>query len=975
MLDTTVTTSGGVADDLDVTAIRMIRRVGERFEADWRAGGGPPTLDAYLTEVDDRLRPHAEKHLRSLAFELAGSRVGPAPLPDRYEMRERIGEGGMGVVYQVHDRVRGEDVALKWVRADRLDYTNPEQHAQVLARFEREARVAALIQHPNFVAIHDYGVSDGIPYYTMQWIDGVTLRARLSGGPLRPRAAVEILLPIVEAVAEAHRRDIIHRDIKPQNIFLDAADRAWLGDFGLAKSIGLSADDDLTGTGMLLGTATYMSPEQIRSARRADHRSDIYALGATLYQAVTGRPPFQAADLHDVIQQVLHVEPAAPRQLNPGVPVALEWVIRKCLAKVPADRYQSADDLAADLRAFLDDAPVRARPPGRVHRARRWAQRSPGWATVAALLALMVVGAGFGAAWWVQRQRTEELARVVAALGTSRPSEAWGLMLRLEQSPDESHRLIVPALGRAKPGTDGWFNLLLGRARFGPPSEELIPHLLAANAERVEAFLRVIPRPAVPEARLREVIRSDREGGPLVRAAAILARHDPGSLAGIEGLGRKIIVPLLEEPPASLATWADLFEPAARLLIGPLQATVADAEVDEYRRNAASSLLAAWYARPGGEAGLVESIAAADGAQVRDLARALVKHPAVMDALERRVPITNEPLDARARWAAALLMAGRPGPAWKALEHSPGNDLRTNVFLNLARWKVPAETLVGQLEVEPDVSRRRVLILALGDYHTDALPPAVLDLALGRLKYLFATDVDAGVHSAARWTLARRWGIPLADPEPPPGARWMVVDGQTLAIVTRKDGRRFAIGTTEITARDFYRHYPEIRTEMKNHKHHTDAAPDDLPVCWVNCQQASLFCERLTAAVKNRWTFRLPALTEWEEAAAAGARTLYFHGDRSREIDRFSWGVTNSGRQSQPVGVLRPNDHGLFDVFGNVYEWIQPDPSISPGALIRGGAYGEAVSFHRLGLVDQFPRTLPYGSEMLGLRVVCDLDP
>ncbi len=280
----------------------------------------------------------------------------PATLGD-YELIEEIGRGGMGVVYRATQKSLGRTVALKMLL--RRDLASRAD----LARFRSEAEAAARLDHPGIVSIFDVGECDGLPFYSMRFIEGTTLARQLAAGPLPPREAATLLAKVADAVQAAHDRGVLHRDLKPSNILIDATGRPHVSDFGLAKR--LEDDQSVTHTGAILGTPCYMSPEQAAGSRGdVGPTSDVWSLGAILYQMLTGRPPFQASSPMDTLLAVLETDPPAPRTVAAGVDRDLEMIALKSLQKPQELRYASAGGLAADLRAFLAGETIAARRGG-----------------------------------------------------------------------------------------------------------------------------------------------------------------------------------------------------------------------------------------------------------------------------------------------------------------------------------------------------------------------------------------------------------------------------------------------------------------------------------------------------------------------------------------------------------------------------------------------------------------------------------
>lgn len=293
-----------------------------------------------------------------------------------YELLERIGRGGMGIVYRARQLRANRVVALKVLRRDLLRSLSQEPHPAAMERFRHEVQAAARLEHENVVSVYEVGDVAGEPFFSMHYVAGGSLLDALRDGPISCRRAAGYLERVARAVEEAHRHGILHRDLKPQNILVDAAtDRAYVADFGLAKL--QETGEDLTQSGEIMGSPPYMSPEQARDSAHVTASTDVYALGATLYHVVTGRPPFHAATPLETIRQVIQVEPVPLRRLNPAIDADLETICLKCLDKEPARRYPSALALADDLRRYLDHQPIQARPVGWPGRSARWCRRNP----------------------------------------------------------------------------------------------------------------------------------------------------------------------------------------------------------------------------------------------------------------------------------------------------------------------------------------------------------------------------------------------------------------------------------------------------------------------------------------------------------------------------------------------------------------------------------------------------------------------
>jgi tRNA A-37 threonylcarbamoyl transferase component Bud32 len=299
-----------------------------------------------------------------------------------YEILEEVAHGGMGVVYKARQTNPDRIVAVKMVLAGRFASTNDIQ------RFRAEAEATGKLNHPNIVPIYETGEHDGLLFFSMPLIDGGTLAQALAQRRFKPQEAIELLVPIARAVHYAHQRGILHRDLKPGNILLDENGLPHVTDFGLAKWMDL--DSSITATGMVLGSPSYMAPEQASGKPDISTATDVYGLGAILYELLSGTPPHRGATSLDTILQVRDCEPKPLRRANSSIPSELEAICVKALEKKPDQRYPSAEELASDLERWLRGEPVRAKHYGPIGRTWKWARRHP---AVGALTGVSVVAA------------------------------------------------------------------------------------------------------------------------------------------------------------------------------------------------------------------------------------------------------------------------------------------------------------------------------------------------------------------------------------------------------------------------------------------------------------------------------------------------------------------------------------------------------------------------------------------------------
>ncbi|MCC7373424.1 MAG: serine/threonine protein kinase [Verrucomicrobiales bacterium] len=319
---------------------------------------------------DDALTAVDEKDEGPLTLnDLGGEAVGLGHIGD-FQLLRQVARGGMGVVYLARQSALDRPVALKLLVAG--IHASPEARQ----RFRLEARLAAQLQHPNIVPILEVGECQGQAYIAMEYVDGLDLSKVAAGRPLPPQQAARYASAVADAIQHAHSRNVLHRDLKPPNILIGADDRPRVTDFGLARS--LVTDSSLTLSGATLGTPSYLPPEQVSmKCGEVGPASDVYALGAILYELLTGRPPFLSGTVADTLRAVVELDPVPPRTLNPAVPQDLEVITLKCLEKSSARRYATAAALSQDLNAFLRDEPISASPPSLVRRLQKsWHRHS-----------------------------------------------------------------------------------------------------------------------------------------------------------------------------------------------------------------------------------------------------------------------------------------------------------------------------------------------------------------------------------------------------------------------------------------------------------------------------------------------------------------------------------------------------------------------------------------------------------------------
>jgi WD40 repeat protein/tRNA A-37 threonylcarbamoyl transferase component Bud32 len=373
--------------------------------------------------------PEQAEAARAVGLATPGGVVIPG-----YEVLGELGRGGMGVVYKARQAKLNRLVALKMILSGAHAGSAERQ------RFLTEAEAVARLQHPNIVQIHEIGEADGYPFFSLEFCPGGSLAAKLNGTPLPPAQAAPLVEALARAMQVGHDAGIIHRDLKPANVLLLSDGTPKVTDFGLAKKLDDAAGQ--TASGAIMGTPSYMAPEQAEGkSKEIGPAADVYALGAVLYELLTGRPPFKAATSLDTVLQVLSEEPVPPGRLVAKLPRDLETICLKCLHKDPAKRYARAADLADDLQRFQKGEPIRARPVGMFERGWRWCRRNRAVAAaLAAVAAALLLGTAVATYFAIQSAHNEDRALRSAGDASAREREARQALADLEVEKRRSER-------------------------------------------------------------------------------------------------------------------------------------------------------------------------------------------------------------------------------------------------------------------------------------------------------------------------------------------------------------------------------------------------------------------------------------------------------------------------------------------------------------------------------------------------------
>ncbi|HEV3384527.1 MAG TPA: serine/threonine-protein kinase, partial [Gemmata sp.] len=450
------------------------------------------------------------------------------PAPPGYELLGEIGRGGMGVVYKARQNGLNRLVALKVILA------GGHASATQRSRFLHEAEAVAAITHSGIVGVYEFGTWESQPYMALEFCPGGSLADKLKGTPLPGRDATILIERLALAVAVAHDKGIVHRDLKPANVLIASDGTPKIGDFGVAKIA--DTQEGLTATGAIMGTPSYMAPEQARGdAKKVGPPADVYALGAVLYECLTGRPPFKGASPAETILQTLNQEPVSLRALNPLVPVDLETVCLKCLDKDAARRYTTAKALADDLHRFLEGLPVIARPVGPMGRMQRWVRRNQ---VVTGLLGVIVLAVLTGTTATYIKYRDEAAQRDVAVQEAAAKERALGelrnTLAALEKKTEEQKQTLMRLTEEKAASEDAFLRGLLR------PLREHTNFQVTLEEAKV-----LFELSALPEERLR--FRFVSRGLESPHGAATLAAWPWEVASAVVGLDREAAVRLREQ--------------------------------------------------------------------------------------------------------------------------------------------------------------------------------------------------------------------------------------------------------------------------------------------------------------------------------------------------------------------------------------------------------------------------------------------
>ncbi len=698
-----------------------------------------------------------------------------------YEILDEIAKGGMGVVYKARQTKLNRIVALKMIRSAEL------ADASQVKRFYTEAEAAAKLTHPGIVPVYDVGEANGQHYFSMAFVDGESLSDRVKrDGPLMPREAAQLMKEAAEAVDHAHQAEIVHRDIKPQNLLLDPNGKVQVADFGLAKL--QQGGSELTADGQVLGTPAYMPPEQ--AAGKLDEvgaAADVYSLGATLYFLLTGRPPFQAATVHDTLRQVLDNEPVPPRKLDPSIPRDLETICLKALSKEPPRRYATAGDFAADLEHWLHEEPIVARRVGRIERTWKWCKRKPVIAGLSATVAL-ILALGSIVLW--ERLNAAHARGLVDSLIASEPAQVPRLVGELENYSYWAHPLLRRTLDAAAGNTQTTRPVLHARMALASEdaslADKLIDDLLDAEIGEVGNIRDALGRsPAVDRNRLWQVFRGEATGDRVpktterLRAGLALVTLDAHRQQWKPEDNQFLVEQLVTTNAVYQPLVWDLLDNVKGELLEPLESVFVAPARSEGEQIAAANAIARFASQDGSRLGRLLCVATPKQYEIlhekyqrvaNDETRNQLVSVVAQEPTEGMMPEDSIALGRkRAGAAITLLRQGERESIFEVFRNKDDPEALSQFVARCRERSVTIQELLECFEVVDakrgplDGDRQKVddgvlyaLLLALGEYTIDELPTPS-EPRLERLAKIYALDPSSGVHSATGWLL-RQWG-------------------------------------------------------------------------------------------------------------------------------------------------------------------------------------------------------------------------
>lgn len=888
-------------------------------------------------------------------------------LLNRFLVIKVLGEGSFGRVFLAKDEQLGRLVAVKVFK------NSSQQGNKQFEIFLSEARMLAKLDHPNIVPVYDVinSESEGV-FIISKYLDGGSFSEVIAKGPHSHQNIARWMATIAEALHHAHVRGLVHRDIKPDNILLDSKGNLYIADFGLALS------DELFGkvTG-LLGTPAYMSPEQASGlAHMVDGRTDFFSLGVIFYEMLVGRRPFEAKTISLTLQQIIRVEAKPPRQIKEATPRELERICLKALSKNLNDRYLTGLDLAEDLHNYLKQADLAGTIKGS---ADYNATNLSGGSSVQASLSGSVSGRPK-----ISETPGMESVNKVLESGASILQTA---LANSDKEFSLTRPLLEQQLSDIKDNSSAKTRILLALLPADPLySKSLVEPLLVAKPQdfivirhRLAPYAEIV----IPLLEQKFALLPDSECAVSLRIAGALALWQPASPL-LDKMMPAIVGKLVSQDLIYLQEWAEIFRPLQKLLIHKLVSYGQDTSNSTASRNYANAI-ALEYASDN-ERVLFHLFVSADTSIIKTIFKKIVPVKDKMTAYLKRfrsavVPANNphERLNAEIRkgMAASLQLALEDPEGFSIFANAADVTARSSALAFIGTLGVKVQMVFEKIQNETDLGTRVALVLALGGLSFAEFSEVMKKQIVDYLLDLYKNHPDSGLHSALDWILRQRFGLGAAcdkcirdmDQDSEPAKNWTVnLLGQCFINIkgpvqffmgSPKDEperveneklhealipRSFALSQKLVTVEQYLKFNSSFQAGRNISK------VGDNPVAGISWYQAAEYCNWLSEQEKipqSQWCYlpnergqyaggmrpasdflkkkgyRLPTEAEWEYCARAGTKTAWFFGADGSQIDQFAYYQINSNNHLWPVGQLKPNDFGFFDVAGNLYQWTQ----------------------------------------------------
>ncbi len=800
-----------------------------------------------------------------------------------YDLIDVLASGGMATVYQARHRKLDRIVAIKLISG-----IFPSKDSR--QRFNREALFIAALSHPNIVGVYDVGEIDGRPYLVLEFVDGGTIADHYRGRVIPPRDAAEAVKTLSLAIKHCHDHGVVHRDLKPSNVLLQSKGArftidsvsnmpppitSWtlkLTDFGLSKQQDGPAEADTTRLGSILGTPSYMSPEQATGdSKQIGLETDIYSLGAILYEMLTGRPPFQGHTTMDVVRQVMRDEPISPKKLSRGLPTSIETICLKCLHKQPSKRYASAGELADDLQRYLSNQPIIAKPASIAERTIAWFCAHPVAGSIIASIAVAFIAGCVALRLHANQLSEVRASELVASLNTSETSRVMTIVEMLDRNPNSASRSLVEATIQPA-GSTSWFHQEFAKVYFAMVEPaELIASCHAASPAEIE-LVRRLPTGFDRETTSHiweSVTTKQLNLSSRLRLAAMIVQSDSSDPRWDE-VAKELVGGLVREPIIDVHQWSSLLEPIRQSLKGPLESIVASPNATTDEKAFATSVLAEHfsssflYLATMAIDGDIEHYATFQrGIPLQDADVTAFLHEVCESPLDSNPPVGETQSSpallthlakslrrARRRTLAAITLAhqGDDQPLSDLLVETSEPTARTYAIEWMEPAKVPVTWLLDRLDEDSHPSILSGCFLALGKYKIASFGEHLRSRIIEIVDRNRATNRDPGVRSAIAW-LSRQWDfdvdhgsislVSIEKSEPRTANRsWINSAGQTFVRVDIKVAKigsvdweeerepdedlrsvsirhPFAIAVNEVTVEDIHKFRADFPTNIR----------------------------------------------------------------------------------------------------------------------------------------------------------------